>query len=231
MFDVMNEQSSAKRANNLDAPAPAESIFFDDSYLTTEEPNAKVAAKHAHSSDARECKTSSPSLLDWVYRSGETLAQQLAEKTPNGGLMILGPSDTMRDEAKKCSDPDKYFPVFTHSDEDDFHIYYGLHQGRKEYSAETMVALIKEHVAPHQPIRLLGCESGSAAENGIAKQLAKLLPDNPVYAPNGYCELSNGKATVFLKKPSEVKPVLNPNEFGFAYPEIPKGKFVLVKPE
>jgi hypothetical protein len=99
-------------------------------------------------------------------------------------------------------------------------MYYGGHQGRKEYSVEVLAEIIKKHIKPGQPVRLLGCESAMDGEGGIAHQLAKLLPNNPVYAPNGYCQLKDGKATVLLKKPSEMPPGVEP----------PHGEFVRVKP-
>src|SRR5271168_3115174 len=112
------------------------------------------------------------SLIDWMKTDGDSLAKKMAEKTDNRGLMVLGPMDQMRAESEKYKDPDGYFPVFTHATPKDFHLYYGAHQGRKEYSAKTLADLIKQNVPEGQPIRLLGCESGVAG--GIARELARL---------------------------------------------------------
>ncbi len=158
------------------------------------------------------------SAIDWVSHSGDTLARMVAKLTDNGGLMVLGPGDTMRGEAEKYEDPDGYFPVFTHASPTDLHMYLGVHNGKKQYSVKALAELIKEHVKPGQPIRLLGCEAG--VDGGIARELAKLLPDNPVYAPNGFCQLKDGVATVYKQKPSEVP-------FG---EEPQRGEFVRVKP-
>jgi hypothetical protein len=158
-------------------------------------------------------------LQDWLQHGGDTLARMVAERTQGGGLMLLGPEDTMRANAEKYKDPDGYFPIFTHASGHDLHMYYGLHQGKKAYSAEVLAELIRKTVPEGQPIRLLGCESG--IDEGIAMELAKLLPEYKIYAPNGYCELKDGKATVYKKKPSEMPWGEDP----------PKGKFVLVKPE
>jgi hypothetical protein len=153
-----------------------------------------------------------------MQKDGDSLAKLVAEKTPKGGLMLLGPIDTMRDKSENFKDPDGYFPVFTQPSAKDFHLYYGVHQARKEYSAETLAEVIKKYVPAGRPIRLLGCESG--VDGGVARDLARLLPQNPIYAPDGYCDLDyDGTLTVYKKKPSETHG-----------DSPPKGEFVLVKP-
>jgi len=51
----------------------------------------------------------------------------------------------------------------------------------------------------------LGAEEVNLDDGGVARKLAKLLPKNPVYAPNGYRNPDeNGNAVALLKKPSEM---------------------------
>jgi hypothetical protein len=189
------------------------SILAQASEMETKSAQRKEATRGANE-DAR-----TTSLLDWTSKDGNTLAKLVAERTETRGLMVLGPMDTMRAQAEKYKDPDRYFPVFTHASHRDFHLYYSLHQGCKEYSADTLAGLIRKNVTAGQVIRLLGCESG--IDGGIARELARLLPENPIYAPNGYCELKNGKAIVYTKRPSEMQHL---------YQQPPRGEFVLVKP-
>jgi hypothetical protein len=157
------------------------------------------------------------SVSGWNEKDGNSLAKLLAKKTSNGGLMILGPHDWMRGRSEKFKDPEGRVPVFTHASPKDFHLYYGLGQLRKEYSAETLAELIRKNVPEGKEIRLLGCESG--VHGGIAKDLARLLPKNPIYAPDGYCSLDGGSLTVLKKKYADTPGA-----------EPPHGEFVLVKP-
>jgi hypothetical protein len=156
-------------------------------------------------------------LPEWMRSDGNSLAKTVAKMTVYGGLMVLGPTDYMRAEAERFNAPKGFFPVFTHASAKDFHMYYGLHVGRKEYSVEVLAELIKEHAKKGQAVLLMGCESG--VDDGIARELADLLHDNPVYAPNGFGYLKDGKAYVLKKRPSEVH-----SDW------LPAGQFVLVKP-
>ncbi len=227
---VLEQRLSGKSGATRNGVPSAKSLLGDHAHESlTKKSESKLSTgdlkgyeKGRQGGDAHlSAEKPGPSLLDWANHGGDTLARQVAESTPNGGLMLLGPMDTMRAEAKNYKDPDNYFPVFTHASSEDFHMYYGLHQGRKEYSVQTLAELIKKNVPEGQPIRLLGCESGLDSDGGVAHQLAKLLPQNPVYAPDGYCQLKNGESTVYKKKPSEM-PHLDQ--------EPPKGEFVLIKP-
>lgn len=191
----------------------------------TRPPDAKALSTKR---ELPQAKPNLPNVFEWGVGEGNDLARRVAEKA-SGGLMFLGPMDTMRPNVAGYKDENGYFPVFTHADKDDFHMYYTLHAGRKEYSPETMAAEIKKHIAPGQPIRLLGCESGMDGEGGVAQRLAELLPDHPVYAPNGYCELANGKASVLLKKLSEMPSASLPDGTpGILEP--PHGSFVRIYP-
>lgn len=165
-------------------------------------------------------KQSDPSPIEWGFGDPNKLAEQVVTRNPDGGISILGPGDTMRGEFAKYKDPDGMFPVATHASPTDFHMYYGLHTGRKEYNVDTMAKIIKKNAPPGSKIRLLGCESGMT-NGGVAQQLAdRLGPQYQLYAPNGYCELKNGVTNIYLKKPSEMPWGVDP----------PKGQFLEVKP-
>jgi len=183
---------------------------------TTSQKESPFRKRQADDLASNETKSISPE--DWINKDGNALAKVVAERTSYGGLMLLGPMDTMRPEAERYDDPNGYVPVFTHASAKDFHLYYTLHLWRKEYDTTTLATLIRENVLPGRTIRLLGCESG--VNGGVARQLARLLPDYPIYAPDGYCKLKDGEAVVYKKKPSTAH----------GSEEPPRGEFVRIMP-